>query len=145
MLRASRVSRRAVSADQVKELRELSGAGMMKCKEALKARDGDMTKATEVGIARYVPWLACQPCRALHYPLICKSSVAWLIARLPQWLRAKGLAQAGKKAGRLTKEGLISSYIHTGGRIGVMVELNCETDFVVRRDESRTSQAAYLL
>ncbi len=51
------------------------------------------------------------------------------------WLRQKGLASAGKKAGRAATEGLVDSYIHTGGRIGVLVEVNCETDFVARRDE----------
>jgi elongation factor Ts len=49
-----------------------------------------------------------------------------------EWLRQKGLASAGKKAGRVAAEGLVDSYIHTGGRIGVLVEVNCETDFVAR-------------
>ena len=102
---------------------------MMKCKEALEENDGELTKASEVGTAGSVPILpALQSVTPQnHLRTLC-------IARLSQWLRAKGLAQADKKAGRQTKEGLISSYIHTGGRIGVMVELNCETDFVVRRD-----------
>ncbi|MGK7899812.1 MAG: translation elongation factor Ts [Hormoscilla sp.] len=52
-----------------------------------------------------------------------------------EWLRQKGLASAGKKAGRVAAEGLVDSYIHTGGRIGVLVEVNCETDFVARREE----------
>ncbi|WP_017327540.1 translation elongation factor Ts [Synechococcus sp. PCC 7336] len=51
------------------------------------------------------------------------------------WLRQKGLASAGKKAGRVASEGLVESYIHTGGRIGILVEVNCETDFVARREE----------
>ncbi len=51
-----------------------------------------------------------------------------------EWLRQKGLASAGKKAGRVTAEGLVDSYIHTGGRIGVLVEVNCETDFVARNE-----------
>ncbi len=51
------------------------------------------------------------------------------------WLRQKGLASAGKKAGRIASEGLVDSYIHTGGRVGVLVEINCETDFVARRAE----------
>nr|WP_298616954.1 translation elongation factor Ts [uncultured Thermosynechococcus sp.] len=51
------------------------------------------------------------------------------------WLRQKGLASAGKKAGRVTAEGLVDSYIHTGGRIGVLVEVNCETDFVARNEK----------
>ncbi|RMH66883.1 MAG: translation elongation factor Ts [Cyanobacteria bacterium J003] len=54
------------------------------------------------------------------------------------WLRQKGLASAGKKAGRLTSEGLVDSYIHTGGRIGVLVEVNCETDFVARSEKFKT-------
>nr|B8HXK3.1 RecName: Full=Elongation factor Ts; Short=EF-Ts [Cyanothece sp. PCC 7425] len=54
------------------------------------------------------------------------------------WLRQKGLASAGKKAGRLTAEGLVDSYIHTGGRIGVLVEVNCETDFVARNEAFRS-------
>jgi elongation factor Ts len=51
-----------------------------------------------------------------------------------EWLRQKGLASAGKKAGRVAAEGLVDSYIHTGGRIGVLVEINCETDFVARNE-----------
>ncbi|MDJ0744134.1 MAG: translation elongation factor Ts [Xenococcaceae cyanobacterium MO_167.B27] len=52
-----------------------------------------------------------------------------------EWLRQKGIASAGKKQGRVAAEGLIDSYIHTGGRIGVLVEVNCETDFVARNDQ----------
>jgi elongation factor Ts len=52
-----------------------------------------------------------------------------------EWLRQKGIASAEKKAGRVAAEGLVGSYIHTGGRVGVLVEVNCETDFVARRDE----------
>lgn len=51
------------------------------------------------------------------------------------WLRKKGMASAGKKAGRVAAEGLVGQYIHTGGRVGVLVEVNCETDFVARREE----------
>jgi elongation factor Ts len=54
------------------------------------------------------------------------------ITKAIEWLRQKGLASAGKKAGRVASEGLVDSYIHTGGRIGVLVEVNCETDFVGR-------------
>ena len=54
------------------------------------------------------------------------------IDKAVEWLRQKGLASAGKKAGRVAAEGLVDSYIHTGGRIGVLVEVNCETDFVAR-------------
>ncbi len=54
-----------------------------------------------------------------------------------EWLRQKGLAAAAKKAGRATAEGVVDAYIHMGGRIGVLVEVNCETDFVARTDEFR--------
>ncbi|MBP0000824.1 MAG: translation elongation factor Ts [Cyanobacteria bacterium SID2] len=87
-----------ISAKDVKELREKTGAGMMDCKKALQESDGDMTKAME-------------------------------------WLRQKGIASANKKEGRVAAEGLVGSYIHTGGRVGVLVEVNCETDFVARREE----------
>ena len=83
------------SAKAVKQLREKTGAGMMDCKKALAASNGDLGKAAE-------------------------------------WLRKKGIASAEKKAGRTAAEGLVSSYIHTGGRVGVLVEVNCETDFVAR-------------
>ncbi|HHV71464.1 MAG TPA: translation elongation factor Ts [Clostridia bacterium] len=82
----------------VKELREITGAGMMDCKKALVETNGDMEKAIE-------------------------------------YLREKGLAAAAKKAGRITTEGIVESYIHGGGRIGVLVEVNCETDFVAKTDE----------
>ena len=95
-----------ISAKDVSALRKASGAGMMKCKEALKECNGDMKAAQE-------------------------------------WLRAKGIAGADKKAGRSTGEGLITSYIHTGSRLGVMVEVNCETDFVAKCERcSSTHQAA---
>nr|YP_009314727.1 Translation elongation factor Ts [Neoizziella asiatica]SCW23182.1 Translation elongation factor Ts [Neoizziella asiatica] len=87
-----------ISAQCVKELRTMTGAGMMDCKKALQETNGDVDKAIE------------------H-------------------LRQKGLASANKKSGRRTAEGLIESYIHAGSKIGVMVELNCETDFVARRIE----------
>jgi elongation factor Ts len=86
-----------ISAAMVKALREKSGAGVMDCKEALTASDGDMEKAID-------------------------------------FLRKKGLATAAKRAGRATSEGTIQSYIHMGGKIGVMVEVNCETDFVAKTD-----------
>jgi elongation factor Ts len=86
-----------ISAQQVKELRETTGAGMMDCKKALKETKGDVEQAIA-------------------------------------YLRKKGLASAGKKSGRVTAEGLVDSYIHFGGQIGVMVEVNCETDFVARND-----------
>lgn len=88
----------AISAAMVKELREKSGAGMMDCKEALTACDGDVEKAMD-------------------------------------YLRKKGLAKAAKRSGRATSEGVIESYIHMGGKIGVMVEVNCESDFVAKNDD----------
>jgi elongation factor Ts len=87
-----------ISAQLVRDLRERTGAGMMDCKKALEANDGDMEK-----------------------------SIAWL--------REKGIARAAGKAGRDAREGVISSYIHTGGRVGVLLEVNCETDFVARNDD----------
>ncbi|MGD1856985.1 MAG: translation elongation factor Ts [Leptolyngbyaceae cyanobacterium] len=90
-----------ISAKQVKELRDTTGAGMMDCKKALQESNGDLQKAIE-------------------------------------WLRQKGITSAAKKEGRVAAEGLVASYIHTGGRVGVLVEINCETDFVARRDEFKT-------
>ncbi len=86
------------TAKDVQDLREKSGAGMMDCKKALTATDGDMAKA-EV------------------------------------WLREKGMASAAKRTGRVAAEGAVFSYIHMGGKIGVLVELNCETDFVARGEK----------
>jgi elongation factor Ts len=60
------------------------------------------------------------------------------MAKAIEWLRQKGITSADKKAGRVAAEGLVDSYIHTGGRIGVLVEVNCETDFVARREEFQT-------
>ncbi len=91
----------AVNAQQVKELREKTGAGMMDCKRALQETDGDMEEGIKL-------------------------------------LRKKGMASADKKASRAANEGLVDSYIHMGGKIGVMVEVNCETDFVARNEEFRT-------
>lgn len=88
----------AITAEMVKELREKTGAGMMECKKALEATNGDMEKAI-------------------------------------LFLRERGMAAAQKKASRTAKEGLIASYIHAGGKIGVLVEVNCETDFVARNDD----------
>ncbi len=87
----------AVTAAQVKELREKTGAGMLDCKKALEEAQGDMEQAMKI-------------------------------------LREKGLSAAAKKAGRLATEGLVESYIHGEGRIGVLVEVNCETDFVAKTD-----------
>ena len=88
----------SVSMAQIKELRERTGAGIMDCKHALEASDGDMEKAIE-------------------------------------WLRKKGMAKAQKRAGRVASEGLVHAYIHAGGKIGVLVEVNCETDFVARTED----------
>jgi len=87
-----------ISAKDVKELRDRTGAGMMECKAALGETGGDMEKAIDL-------------------------------------LRAKGAAKAAKRAGREATEGAIGSYIHMGGKIGVLVEVNCETDFVARNDQ----------
>src|SRR5215831_16844352 len=88
----------AISADQVKKLRDATGAGMMECKAALTEANGNIEEATTL-------------------------------------LRKRGLAQAAKKAGRSTNEGLIGNYIHMGGKIGVLVEVNCESDFVARTED----------
>ena len=88
----------AITAAQVKELRDITGAGMMDCKKALSETDGNIEKAIE-------------------------------------YLRKKGLQKVEKKAGRQTSEGIIQSYIHPGSRLGVLVEINCETDFVARNEE----------
>jgi elongation factor Ts len=90
----------AISVEDIKKLREQTGAGMMKAKEALTATDGDYEKAV-------------------------------------QWLREKGEATAAKKADREARAGLIESYVHSG-RIGVLVEVNCETDFVARTEDFKT-------
>lgn len=87
-----------ISAQQVKELREKTGAGLMECKKALQESDGDIDEAVTI-------------------------------------LRKKGQAAAEKKSGRATSEGAIGSYIHPGGRVGVLIEVNCETDFVANTDE----------
>lgn len=87
-----------ISSEQIKSLREKTGAGMLNCKNALIETQGDFEKAIT-------------------------------------FLRQKGLASAEKKLSRTTKQGIITSYIHTGAKIGVLLELNCETDFVARRVE----------
>ncbi|MFO7767533.1 MAG: translation elongation factor Ts [bacterium] len=87
-----------ISASQVKELRDKTGAGMMDCKKALQETGGDLQAAEE-------------------------------------FLRKQGISKAAKKVGRSANEGLVYSYIHGGGRLGVLVEVNCETDFVARTDD----------
>ena len=88
----------AISATAVKELREISGAGMMDCKKALSEASGNLDKAMDI-------------------------------------LRKSGIAKAQKKSGRSTKEGMIYSYIHPGSKLGVLIEINCETDFVAKTDD----------
>jgi elongation factor Ts len=87
----------AITVEDIKKLRDMTGAGMMRAKEALTASDGDMDKAVV-------------------------------------WLREKGEATAAKKGDREAREGMIEAYVHSG-RIGVLVEINCETDFVARTDD----------
>ena len=87
-----------ISATAVKELREISGAGMMDCKKALSEASGNSDKAMDI-------------------------------------LRKSGIAKAQKKSGRSTKEGKIFSYIYPGSKLGVLIEINCETDFVAKTDD----------
>jgi len=87
-----------IKPEDVKKLRESTGAGIMDCKRALEESGGDYDKAV-------------------------------------LWLREKGLSTAAKKAGRAAREGIVQSYIHHGSRLGVLLELNCETDFVARTDD----------
>ena len=87
-----------ITAQMVKELRDLTGAPMMDCKQALVETEGEIEAAIDV-------------------------------------LRKKGIASAAKKAGRATGEGTVASYIHAGGKIGVLLEIACETDFVARTDD----------
>lgn len=90
-----------IKPEDVKQLRDQTGAGMMDCKRALVASDGDPEKAIA-------------------------------------WLREQGLSTAAKKAGREAREGVVASYIHHGARLGVLIELNCETDFVARTEDFQT-------
>ena len=87
-----------IKPDDIKKLREQTGAGIMDCKRALEETGGDFEQAV-------------------------------------LWLREKGLSTAAKKAGRAAREGVVTSYIHHGSRLGVLLELNCETDFVARTDD----------
>lgn len=90
----------AISAAVVKELRERTGAGMMDCKKALTANDGDMQKAID-------------------------------------WLREKGIAKAAKKSGRVAADGAVAAYISKDGKTGVLLEVNCETDFTANNENFR--------
>ena len=87
----------AITAKEVKTLRDRTGAGMLACRDALSESQGDIDKAVEI-------------------------------------LHARGEAQAAKRAGAEAREGVVQSYIHAGGKIGVLVEVDCETDFVARND-----------
>jgi len=91
----------AVTAQDVKELRQRTSAGMLDCKKALEANEGNFEQAID-------------------------------------WLRQKGLSKAAKKSGRIAAEGSVSSYIHGNGRIGVLLEVNSETDFVARTDDFKS-------
>jgi elongation factor Ts len=88
----------AITAQDVKALRDLTGAGIVACRDALTEADGDLDKATEL-------------------------------------LRTRGEAQAAKRAGEEAREGVVQSYIHAGNRIGVLVEVDCQTDFVARNEK----------
>ena len=90
-----------VTAEQVKVLRDKTGAGFMECKAALIEAEGNLEEATTL-------------------------------------LRTRGLAQAAKRAGRSTMQGAVGSYIHMGGKVGVLIEVNCESDFVARTEEFQT-------
>jgi elongation factor Ts len=90
----------AISIEQVKDLRQQTGAGVLDCRNALEEVDGDLEKATEV-------------------------------------LKKRGLAVAAEKAEREASEGLVEAYIHAGEKLGVLLEVNCETDFVARTDDFR--------
>ena len=90
----------AISAKDVKELRERTGAGMMDCKKALTANDGDMQKAID-------------------------------------WLREKGIAKAAKKSGRVAAEGAVAAFVSKDGKTGVLLEVNCETDFTANNENFR--------
>src|SRR5664279_2891486 len=87
----------AVTAQDVKALRDLTGAGMLACRDALAESGGDLDKASEL-------------------------------------LRTRGEAQAAKRAGAEAGEGVVQSYIHSNGKIGVLVEVDCQTDFVARNE-----------
>jgi elongation factor Ts len=91
----------AITTEQIKELREATGAGVLDCRAALEHADGNFDKAVA-------------------------------------YLREKGLAKAAKRAGKEASDGVVELYSHGGGRVGVMVEVNCETDFVARSEAFRT-------
>jgi len=90
----------AITTEMIKELRQLTGAGVLDCKKALEEAGGDMEKAAEI-------------------------------------LREKGLAAAAKKANRVAADGRVEAYVHTGNKLGALIEVSCETDFVARTEEFR--------
>jgi elongation factor Ts len=98
----------AISIDQIKELREETGAGVLDCRKALEKAKGDFAMAVD-------------------------------------YLREKGLATAAKRADRVTNQGVVELYSHGGGRVGVMVEVNCETDFVARSESFRNMAHEFAL
>jgi elongation factor Ts len=91
----------AITTEQIKQLREATGAGILDCRKALESANGDLKQALD-------------------------------------YLREKGLATAAKRAGRRASEGVVEMYSHGNGRVGVMVEVNCETDFVARSEAFRS-------
>ncbi len=91
----------AITTEQIKEIREATGAGILDCRKALEQANGDFDRAVDI-------------------------------------LREKGLAKAAKRAGREASEGMLELYSHGNGRVGVMVEVNCETDFVARSSQFRS-------
>jgi len=91
----------AITTEMIKELRQLTGAGVLDCKKALEEAGGDMEKAAEI-------------------------------------LKEKGLAAAAKKANRVAADGRVEAYVHTGNKLGALIEVSCETDFVARTEEFRT-------
>ena len=97
----------AISASTVKELRERTGAGMMDCKKALTANDGDMQKAID-------------------------------------WLREKGIAKAAKKSGRVAAEGAVAAYVSADKKVGVLLEVNCETDFTANNENFRALEKSII-
>lgn len=88
----------SITASDISQLRAQTGAGILDCKKALEAAEGDLAKALD-------------------------------------WLRERGVAKAAKRSGKIASEGIVSSYIHAAGSVGVLLELNCETDFVAKTDD----------
>ena len=106
-----------VTASLVKELREKTGAGMMDCKKVLTETDGDMEKAIE---------------------LLRERETDGDMEKAIELLRERGIAKAAKKSGRVAAEGLVEAYISKDGKVGAIVEVNSETDFVAKNEEFKT-------